>query len=175
MQKSTSGFTIIELIVVIVVLGIIAAIVMVSYNGIQQATLNQQRSAELLEWRATFEKYKAANGEYPPMANGGYCLGTGFPYGRCRNYTSTTTNVYYESNSTALMTALSPYDPPTAGTRIPVIETAIGPYVIYSTSTFQLITSLTGVNEKDCPQGSTKTFQNSPADTRMNCAFTLSR
>lgn len=175
MRKSTSGFTVIELLVIIVVLGIIVTIVVVAYNGIQKAALNSQRSTELLGWRTSFEKYKAANGQYPVMANGGYCLGTGFPEGRCRNYTSTTTNVYYESNSTALMQALAPYDPPPAGTRTPVGNIAIGPYAIYSTTTIQLFASLTGVDETDCPEGSVKTFQDSPANTRMNCAFTLTR
>lgn len=35
MKKSTSGFTIVELLIVIVVIGILAAITIVSYNGIQ--------------------------------------------------------------------------------------------------------------------------------------------
>jgi Tfp pilus assembly protein PilE len=175
MRKSTSGFTVIELIVIIVVIGIIAAIAIVSYNGIQQAALNEQRSAELLGWKTSFEKYKAANGQYPVMANGGYCLGTGFPEGRCRNYTSTTTNVYYESNSTALMLALTPYDPPLAGTRAPVKDISVGPYAVYSSTTIQLIASLTGVDESDCPEGAAKTYQDSPANTRMTCAFTLTR
>jgi Tfp pilus assembly protein PilE len=175
MRRSINGFTVIELIVIIVVIGILATIAIVSYTGIQKAALNEQRSSELLGWRTSFEKYKAANGQYPVMANGGYCLGTGFPEGRCRNYTSTTTNVYYESNSTALMQALAPFDPPPAGTRVPVVNIAIGPYAIYSSTTIQLYASLTGVNESDCPEGSTKTFQDSPANTRMNCAFTLTR
>jgi len=175
MRKSTSGFTVIELIVIIIVIGIIATIAIVSYNGIQQAALNEQRSAELLGWKTSFEKYKAANGQYPVMANTGYCLGTGFPEGRCRNYTSTTTNVYYESNSTTLMQLLAPYDPPQTGTRVPVVNIAIGPYTIYTTTTIQLTAPLTGVDESNCPEGATKTFQDSPGNTRMNCSFTLTR
>jgi len=175
MRKSINGFTIIELIVIVVVIGIIAAIAIVSYTGIQKSVLNEQRSTELLGWKTSFEKYKAANGQYPVMANGGYCLGTGFPEGRCRNYTSTTTNVYYESNSTALMTALSPYNPPQAGTRVPVVNISVGPYTIYSTTTIQLTAPLTGVDESDCPEGASKTYQDSPANTRMNCSFILTR
>ena len=35
MSKSKSGFTIVELLIVIVVIGILAAITIVAYNGIQ--------------------------------------------------------------------------------------------------------------------------------------------
>lgn len=176
MRKSTSGFTIVELIVIVVVIGIIATIAIISYNGIQQATLNEQRGAELSGWKATYEKYKAANGQYPQMAaDTGYCLGSGFPEGRCRNYHSTTSNVYTESDSAVLMEMLAPYDPPAGGTRVPVVNVSVGPYVHYYTSTIQLIVPMTGVDESDCPEGSTKTYQDSPANTRMTCAFILTR
>lgn len=172
MQKSTSGFTVVELVVVIVVIGIIAAIAIVSYTGVQKASLNQQRGAELLGWRATFEKYKAANGGYPSMANGGYCLGTDFPDGKCRNYNSAT-NVYYESNSTALMAALAPYDPPAIGTRVPVENTSVGPYVDYETTAINLSTAIASINESDCPEGATKTWDDGA--TRMVCRIQLMR
>lgn len=174
MRKSTSGFTIIELIVVIVVFGIIAAIVIVSYNGIQKATLNQQRAAELLGWKTTFEKYKAANGQYPSMSSGGYCLGKDFPDGKCRLYTGTT-DVYTETNSATLMTSLASYNPPPTGTRAPVDNVTVGPYALFSSSTIQLIVPMAGVNEADCPEGSSKTWQNSPDNTRMQCTITLTR
>ena len=35
MKKTTSGFTIVELLIVIVVIGILAAITIVAYNGVQ--------------------------------------------------------------------------------------------------------------------------------------------
>jgi len=172
MQKSTSGFTIVELIVIIVVIGIIATIAIVSYVGIQKATLNEQRRTELLGWKATFEKYKAANGQYPAMANGGYCLGTGFPDGKCRNFNSTI-NVYYESASTGLMAALTPFDPPAIGTRVPVENVTVGPYVDYSTSQISLSTAIASIDESDCPAGATKTWDN--GSNRMVCRILLIR
>jgi prepilin-type N-terminal cleavage/methylation domain-containing protein len=175
MQKSTSGFTIIELIVVIIVIGIIAAIVIISYNGIQTATLNQQRGAEILGWRASFEKYKAANGEYPAMANGGYCLGVGFPDGKCRDYASST-NHYFESNSTTLMTALANYDPPAAETRTPVTTSSgasVGPYVDFATSTISLSTAIAGAGESDCPTGTFLAWNSNTG--RLVCRITLTK
>lgn len=173
MQKSTSGFTIIELIVIIVVIGIVATIAIVSYQGIQKSTLNQQRAAEALGWKASFEKYKAANGQYPVMTTDeGYCLGTDFPDGKCRNYNSST-NVYYESNSVALMEALAPYDPPPIGTRVPVESTSVGPYAHYYSTYIDLATAMAGIDEADCPEGFEKSWDDGA--TRMVCRVRLSR
>lgn len=172
MRKSTSGFTIVELIVIVVVIGIIAGIVIVAYGGIQKATLNEQRRSELLGWKTTFEKYKAANGQYPVMANGGYCLGTSFPNGKCRNYDSST-NVYLEADSVALMTALASYNPPPIGTRVPVENVTVGPYADYSNSQIALSTAIASINEADCPQGATKTWDD--GSSRMVCRITLIR
>lgn len=78
MKKSTSGFTIVELLIVIVVIGILAAITTVAYNGIQQKAQN----AKLLSAFDTYEKalriYKAQNGTYPDVPRGFHCLGSGY-------------------------------------------------------------------------------------------------
>lgn len=47
MKKSTSGFTIVELLVVIVVIGILAAITIVAYNGIQKRAAAAAQRTEL--------------------------------------------------------------------------------------------------------------------------------
>lgn len=167
MRKSTSGFTIVELIIVIAVIGIIASIAIVSYSGIRTQTLNAERVAELLEWKTTFAKYKAANGSYPTMPNGGYCLGTGFPDGKCRNYTAST-NVYYESDSIALMDALADYDPPEAKTRVPVLGISIGPYTDYLSSTIRLSTAIQGL---DCPDGTISSWND--GSSRSVCGIDL--
>lgn len=175
MRKSTSGFTIVELIIVVVVLGIIAGIVLISYTGIQIATLNTQRGSELLGWKATFEKYKAANGGYPSIADGGYCLGTGFPNGKCRDYAAAS-NFYLESSSTTLMTALAGYDTPPADTRLPVTTASgatIGPYADYSATAISLSVAVAGDDVSDCPSGAFLSWNSN--DGRIICRITLTR
>ena len=47
MKKTTSGFTIVELLIVIVVIGILAAISVVAYNGIKDRAQKQKIQADL--------------------------------------------------------------------------------------------------------------------------------
>lgn len=48
-QKNTSGFTIVELLIVIVVIGILAAITIVAYNGIQDRARNTKIKNDLAQ------------------------------------------------------------------------------------------------------------------------------
>ena len=52
MKKTTSGFTIVELLIVIVVIGILAAITIVAYNGVQ----NRARATALADGLRKTEK-----------------------------------------------------------------------------------------------------------------------
>ena len=63
------GFTIIELLIVIVVIAILAAITIVAYNGIQQRARDSQRASDMAVLQKALEMYYADNGEYP--ASGG--------------------------------------------------------------------------------------------------------
>jgi general secretion pathway protein G len=65
-----SGFTVIELIIVIVVIGILAAIVIVSYNGIQQRAQDVGRLNDLDNVASLLALYaKDHNGLYPATTN----------------------------------------------------------------------------------------------------------
>lgn len=86
MKKSINGFTIVELLIVIVVIGILASISIISFNGIQE----RARYARFLTALDSYEKaltlYKTFNGAYPSSVHtvGGTtintsCLGTGYP------------------------------------------------------------------------------------------------
>lgn len=152
MRKSTSGFTIVELIIIIVVIGILAGITVVAYNTVRTRAQNADRITELKAWEKAFVQYKATNnGKYPVMTEGGYCLGTGFPNQKCRDYTTSGASAYLEADSTALMAALKTYDPPISGSRSPVNGT-IGPYAVYSATTIELTTVLEG-SSAVCPSG----------------------
>ncbi len=70
------GFTIVELLIVIVVIGILAAITIVAYNGIQQRARNAQTISAAHNYLTAFQGYLVQNGGYPPVASmAQYCLG----------------------------------------------------------------------------------------------------
>jgi len=70
------GFTIVELLIVIVVIGILAAITVVAYSGIQQRARDTQRVSDMSTLLKLLESYKTLNGVYPTatgdVGNSGY-------------------------------------------------------------------------------------------------------
>lgn len=64
-KRSQQGFTIVELLIVIVVIGILAALVITTYNGIQQKGRNTERTTDLKAVQGQLEAYYAQNGRYP--------------------------------------------------------------------------------------------------------------
>ncbi len=62
MKIAKSGFTIVELLIVIVVIAILAAISIVAYNGIQQRARDSQRSAEMASIEKALQLYYIDNG-----------------------------------------------------------------------------------------------------------------
>lgn len=156
MRKSVRGFTIVELLIVIVVIAILAAITIVAYNGVQKRALNTSRLTEVEAWQKQFLLYYANNGAAVSGYTGQYlCLGSGFPSGKCRNYTQAvgSGSTYAESANTSLMTALKSATGslPTGGTRQPV-GNYVGPYVYIwnDNSGFSLFTFFDG-GSTSCP------------------------
>lgn len=78
--KNQSGFTIVELLIVIVVIGILAAITIVAYSGVQQRAYNTKVVAGANAYIKAFYNYKAVNGNYPAVAG---CLGSNYPNNAC--------------------------------------------------------------------------------------------
>lgn len=92
MRRSTSGFTIVELLIVIVVIAILAAIGVVAYNGTQNRAREATADASLTQIARKLSLYKVAHDSYPDSldtiaiqggddivfdyssAGGGYCL-----------------------------------------------------------------------------------------------------
>lgn len=66
--KTHKGFTIVELLVVVVVIGILAAIVTVAYNGIQQQARVSVAKSDLAAISKQVEVYQLDNFIYPTSA-----------------------------------------------------------------------------------------------------------
>lgn len=66
MGKKDSGFTIVELLIVIVVIAILAAISIVAYTGIQARANDSQRASDISSLTKALELYYIHEGEYPP-------------------------------------------------------------------------------------------------------------
>jgi type II secretion system protein G len=59
------GFTIVELLIVIVVIGILAGLVVTTFTGIQQKARNTERQTDIKAIHGQVEAYYAQNGSYP--------------------------------------------------------------------------------------------------------------
>lgn len=118
-QKQT-GFTIVELLIVIVVIAILAAITVVAYNGITARAENSKTVSAVQAYRKALLQYALDNGAYP--TTGGRCLGDTYPVlegttSGCRYETAVLTN----SGGTSMVTALKPY----MGNSFPMPSTKI--------------------------------------------------
>jgi prepilin-type N-terminal cleavage/methylation domain-containing protein len=63
--KNNSGFTIVELLIVIVVIAILAAISIVAYRGIQSRTNDSAVQSDMKNLVKQLEMYRVDNGVYP--------------------------------------------------------------------------------------------------------------
>lgn len=65
MKRSTSGFTIVELLIVIVVIAILATVSIVAYNGIQTRAENNKTTSTVEAYVKAIQLYAVDNGQYP--------------------------------------------------------------------------------------------------------------
>jgi len=71
-KDSSPGFTIVELLIVIVVIAILAAISIVAYNGIQSRARDAERMTEMQTIEKALALYFIDNGGYPNCSGGTY-------------------------------------------------------------------------------------------------------
>lgn len=90
MKQKAHGFTIVELLIVIVVIAVLAAITVVAYNGITRRANNTAIISAAKNSLTIINGYIAMNGSYP-STNGGACL---TPTSGCA------TTVAYPANTT---------------------------------------------------------------------------
>lgn len=65
MRKHQEGFTIVELVIVIAVIGILSTIGIVSYLSVQRKSRDSQRETSAIIITNALEKYYDENGQYP--------------------------------------------------------------------------------------------------------------
>ena len=105
-KRFSSGFTIVELLIVIVVIAILAAISVVAFGGIQERARNSQRLSDASSVIKLIQSYKAANDALPFTTNGNAQCPATFTTGcyYTKGAASTTTN--------AVETAVAPLGTP---------------------------------------------------------------
>lgn len=64
-MTSRKGFTIVELLIVVVVIAILAAITIVSYNGIQNRATDSVVQSDIRQLSKQLDSYNVTNGSYP--------------------------------------------------------------------------------------------------------------
>lgn len=120
MPQKRRGFTIVELLIVIVVIAILAAITVVAYTGISDRSQNARKSSIASQYVRLLEMHKLENGTYPASISDSYpgggetCLGSAGDYAAVDGYAAgdclrSADNTYLVGSSTALRTALSKY------------------------------------------------------------------
>ncbi len=68
-KNKQQGFTIVELLIVIVVIGILAALVITTFTGIQQKARDTERQTDIKALQGQVEAYYAQKGNYPTRTN----------------------------------------------------------------------------------------------------------
>lgn len=67
--NQNKGFTIVELLIVIVVIGILALLVITTYSGIQAKARNAKRQTDVQALQTQLEAFFSQNGYYPSRAD----------------------------------------------------------------------------------------------------------
>lgn len=131
LSKKQTGFTIVELLIVIVVIAILAAISVVAYTGVQDRAEASKTAAAVKAYKDALILYKTDNGVYP--TTGAVCLGdqyglfTGGSVPACRYSTS---QIAVDAGSSGIARdALKPY----LGGQLPMPSTKL---LHYSTTEY---------------------------------------
>jgi prepilin-type N-terminal cleavage/methylation domain-containing protein len=69
LKKRQSGFTIVELLIVIVIIGILATLVIVTFTGTQKKARDSQRQTDINAVASHLEAYYADKGYYPTFTD----------------------------------------------------------------------------------------------------------
>jgi len=115
-QAKSRGFTIVELLIVIVVIAILAAISIVAYNGIQSRARDAQRTQDMASIMKAMELYYIDNGKYPPSGgqdspNSSADVPAGYGSSTAYGYSYATNNSWLKTLRDGKYLASAPIDP----------------------------------------------------------------
>jgi len=171
MKKTVSGFTIVELLIVIVVIAILAAISVVAYNGIQNRANNTKTVNAVATYAKAMILYKIDNGTHPQVTS---CLGIGYSGGACR---SDNTTAWTENGGNLNTVLLAPYlkgaspTPALIPTAYNSSLTITGAFYDYANSAYNPSGGGLGVimvGTTQCPSISGTTYSSGTASTDGN-------
>jgi general secretion pathway protein G len=148
-----NGFTIVEIMIVVVIVAILAGLVLTAYRGVTDRGYNSRITTGVNAYIKAIQIYKARNGAYPTQTS---CLGSGYPSNTCWTGTGGTRTVD-GTFDTALATIVD-VKPMLADT---LLATGVGNNMragaVYTaasgTGPFTITYYLKGTNQT-CPQGS---------------------
>lgn len=112
-KPKTNGFTIVELLIVIVVIAILAAITIVAFNGVQTRARDTARTQSLRSLQKSLAAYKAINGVYPAHIAIGTNAPAGFSgrFGTSYSYSVDTAGNWLKGLTTSNTISTVPIDP----------------------------------------------------------------
>lgn len=149
MLRSKAGFTIVEVIAMLLVVAVLVALGMLGWSSVRTWSHNKTRGNEVQQWVSSFDTYKAKFAYYPGMPTGAdgtyyYCLGTfATTANKCGEYTSGTATkvraaVGPDLNGVAaesIRTELAKVGNVPANSAAAISDLYIGPYVLFTKST----------------------------------------
>lgn len=111
-RSKLKGFTIVELLIVIVVVGILAAITLVAFNSVQLRARNAQVVSGVRAIETAMRQYATLNQRYiSPTVS---CLGSGYAANRCKTDSTTaspTWGVVYDAIGPGELATVMPSAP----------------------------------------------------------------